>query len=283
MTYEILKPETLQDAINLLDTEDPMVRPFSGGTALMLMMKSGIFSPSRLVVLRDIPGLSGVKLLEDGSLWIGALTTLAEMEKSDLVAKHVPVLTNALRHLSNRRVRNVARVGGALAHGDPHMDLPPLLSALNAEVIVEGSNQKRTIAVQDLITGYYETILEPNELIVAISIPSQDGWQSAYRKFTARSADDWPALGVAVSLSRSQNQIQDLRLVVGAATERPTRLGLSEDILRQEGISGLERAIESAMSSVEFMDDAHGSRRWKKALLRVELQRAVQEILDRHK
>ncbi|MAL80775.1 MAG: molybdopterin dehydrogenase [Sneathiella sp.] len=282
MTYEILKPETLQDAFGLLDTDDPMVRPFSGGTALMLMMKSGIFSPSRLVVLRDIPGLNGIRLEEDGSLWIGALTTLAELEKSDLVAQHAPVVTHALRHLSNRRVRNVARIGGALAHGDPHMDLPPLLSALNAEVIVEGSNQGRRISVQDLVTGYYETSLESNELIVAVRIPSQQSWQSAYRKFTARSADDWPALGVAVSLNASRNEIQDLRLVVGAATERPTRLEQSEGILRQEGRSGLERATEAAMASVEFMDDAHGSSQWKKALLRVELRRAVQEILDRN-
>ncbi|MAZ02179.1 MAG: hypothetical protein CMN56_03490 [Sneathiella sp.] len=83
MSYEILKPKSLQDAINLLDTDDPMVRPFSGGTALMLMMKSGIFSPSRLVVLRDIPELSGISLEDDDSVLIGALTTLAEMEKSD--------------------------------------------------------------------------------------------------------------------------------------------------------------------------------------------------------
>ncbi|MEQ8830255.1 MAG: FAD binding domain-containing protein [Alphaproteobacteria bacterium] len=282
MSFELISPNTLRDALDLLDVDDPSIRPFSGGTALRLMMKSGVFSPSKLVVLRGIPDLSGIEISDDGSLTIGALSTLAEVETSALVARQVPVLAGALKHLSNRRVRNVARIGGAIAHGDPHMDLPPLLSALNAEVIVESRNGRRHIAVEDLVIGYYETLLEPDELIVALRIPSQDDWHSAYRKVTARSADDWPALGVATSISHEGTEIRDIRLVVGAATERPTRLDISEGVLRSEGVAGLPRAVEAAMDSVEVMDDSHGSATWKKALLGVELRRSVEEILGRN-
>ncbi len=105
-----------------------------------------------------------------------------------------------MRRLSNVRVRNVATVGGNLAHGDPHMDLPPVLIALGARVSVAGPDGERTIAVEDLFAGYYETVLAKNELIAELRVPAQGKTRAAYLKVTTGSADDWPALGVAVAL-----------------------------------------------------------------------------------
>ncbi len=98
-------------------------------------------------------------------------------------------------------MRNVARVGGALAHGDPHMDLPPVLVALGARITINGPARTRELPLEELYAGYYETVLEKNELISAVTVPALDGRKAAYMKVTSRSADDWPALGVAVSFT----------------------------------------------------------------------------------
>ena len=119
--FELAEPKTLREAVALLDADDPTVRPIAGGTALMLMMKAGVFRPSKLVSLAAVKELVAIDSV-NGELKIGAMTPLAALERSDAVKKHAPVITKTLRTLSNIRVRNVATVGGSLAHADPHME-----------------------------------------------------------------------------------------------------------------------------------------------------------------
>src|SRR5262249_29758914 len=127
--FELVEPASLDEAIALLDPDDSAVRPIAGGTALMLMMKAGVFRPSRLVSLRKLARLNArIAVAKDGALTIGAMTPLALLERSPEVARVAPVIPRAMGRLSNIRVRNVATIGGNLAHGDPHMDLPPILS-----------------------------------------------------------------------------------------------------------------------------------------------------------
>ena len=145
-------------------------------------------------------GFTRIAAAPSGELTIGAMTPLSALEHSPEVARHAPVIVRTMKRLSNVRVRNVATVGGALAHGDPHMDLPPVLIALGASVAIAGPAGERTMAVEDLLTGYYETALAKNELITELRIPAQGATRAAYFKVTAGSADDWPALGVAVAL-----------------------------------------------------------------------------------
>ena len=171
--FDLAEPTSLAAAIKLLNPDDPSVRPIAGGTALMLMMKAGVFNPEKLISLRKIESkYSNISAGADG-LRIGAMTTLGTLERSDEVRKHAPVITRTLRTLSNVRVRNVATVGGALAHGDPHMDLPPVLMALGATLTVIGPKGERKLAVEDLFAGYYETVLEKDELIAEVHVPSQ--------------------------------------------------------------------------------------------------------------
>src|SRR5689334_18572103 len=140
--FDLVEPRSLAEAIAALQDED--ARPMSGGTAVMLMMKAGVLKPARLVSLRK---LSLEKMeLHGGVLHVGAMTTLRALERSVIVRKGWPVITRTLRTLSNVRVRNVATIGGHLAHGDPHTDLPPLLSALGATVTIAGPKGERTSA-----------------------------------------------------------------------------------------------------------------------------------------
>ena len=146
--FELLEPRTLGDAISALGDEG--ARPMSGGPAVMLMMKAGVLRPSRLVSLRRL-GLEGIEA--NGSLRVGAMTSLRALEKSEAVRKGWPVITRTLRTLSNVRVRNVATIGGHLAHGDPHTDLPPLLAAIGATVTIAGPKGERTSSVESLYRG----------------------------------------------------------------------------------------------------------------------------------
>jgi len=270
--FALDEPRTLREAAGLLDPGDASVRPIAGGTALMLMMKAGVFRPTRLVSLRRVEDRHRrIELAPDGALHVGALVPLAALERSAEVRRATPVIVEALRTLSNVRVRNVATVGGHLAHADPHMDLPPVLMALGARVSVIGPSGERAIAVEELYVGYYDTVLAPNELIAALIVPPQGTRRAAYLKCTARSADDWPALGVAVSLDGDSP-----RVAVCAATEKPMRLPAVESVLR--GViddAASRRAGEAAAETAEIVADARGTVPYKRQLLRVTVERAV--------
>jgi len=280
--FELVEPTSLNEAIGLLDADDPSVRPIAGGTALMLMMKAGIFRPTRLVSLRKVGfDIAGIKAGVGGSLVIGAMAPLSAVEYSPEVARHAPVIVHAMRRLANVRVRNVATIGGSLAHGDPHMDLPPVLIALGASVAVVGPSGERTIELEAFYSGYYETALDCNELIFALRVPSQGKRRSAYLKCTTGTADDWPALGVAVSLDADERAVHSATVVVGAAVEKTTRLFQAESILAGATIDDavLRRAGDAAAEEAETVGDARGSAAYKRELIRVCLARAVSRAL----
>ena len=286
--FELLEPTSLHEAIGLLDPDDPTVRPIAGGTALMLMMKAGVFRPTRLISLRKLGDqMRSTAVGADGHVSIGAMTPLAVMESSPELARAAPVIPRAMRRLSNIRVRNVATVGGALAHGDPHMDLPPVLIALGAEIDVigpqkGGKTSERTIAVENLFAGYYETVLAKNELIAALRIPAQGKTRAAYMKVTTGSAEDWPALGVAVALDMNGTTVKSARVVVSAATEKATRLMSAEQALAGATIDDktLARAGDAAAAEAECVADVRGSAAYKRELVRVYVGRAVREALN---
>jgi aerobic carbon-monoxide dehydrogenase medium subunit len=281
--FEMVEPTSLKEAVSMLDPQEPTIRPVAGGTALMLMMKAGVFTPTRLICLHRIePEHARITVGDAGELRIGAMATLREVEKDSNVASRLPVLARAMRTLSSVRVRNVARVGGALAHGDPHMDLPPVLTALGARIAIAGPNGTRDLPLEKLYAGYYETVLEKNELITAVTVPALNGRKAAYMKVTSRTADDWPSLGVAVTFALKDGTIHDPVVVVSAATEKVTRMGAAEKALQGAAPDdvALRRAGDAAADEVQTLSDAHGSAPYKRELLRVYLRRAVRQALD---
>jgi carbon-monoxide dehydrogenase medium subunit len=253
----------------------------------MPMMKSGLFQPRRLVGLRRIGhAFAGIRRsspdeLAAGELAVGAMVRLADLAASPEIAQAAPVIARTLRTHSNVRVRNVATIGGNLAHGDPHMDLPPVLIALGALVVATGPEGVRRIAVEDLVCGYYETVLAGNELITEIVLPAAPGRSTAYAKCTTRAADDWPALGIAVSLSAEEGVVRAPRLVVSAATERAMRLARTEALL--EGRAGdaalVREAASCAAEEAPVVADSRGSAAYKRVLVRVHAERVLREVL----
>lgn len=282
--FELLEPRTLREAAGLLASAESSVRPIAGGTAVMLMMKMGVLRPSRLVGLRAVEKrYSDIEAGPDGGLRIGALATLASLERSPAVKSRAPVILRALKTLANVRVRNVATVGGHLAHADPHMDLPPLLIALGASIAIVGPAAERTLPLEKLYAGYLETTLGHGELIAEVMIPAQGSRRAAYLKCTTRSADDWPALGVAVSLDTDGAAVRDARIVIGAATDTPARLVNAEKVLRgaRADDAVLRRAGDAAASEAAVIGDQHGSAAYKRELVRVYVARAIRAALNK--
>jgi len=280
--FELVEPTSLSEAIKLLDPDDETIRPIAGGTALMLMMKAGVYRPAKLVSLRKIESKYAIITTAADGLTIGAMTTLSDLERSADLQNHAPLITRTLLTLSNVRVRNVATVGGAIAHGDPHMDLPPVLMALGASITVASPHGERRLLVEDLYSGYYETVLAKNDLIASVQIPAQAGKHAAYMKVTTGSVDDWPALGVAVVIDGDANTAKSVRIVASAATEKAVRLKSAEEILSGNPLDDrlIRRAADAAAEDAEFIADVRGSIPYKKELMRVYVQRAVRAALD---
>jgi carbon-monoxide dehydrogenase medium subunit len=279
MPFDLVEPGSLGEALALLDPGDPSVRPLAGGTALMLLMKSGLFRPKRLISLRAAgERLSRVKTGTDGGLRIGAMVRLSTLERAPEIHRGFRVIARTLRTLANVRVRNVATLGGHLAHADPHADLPPVLIALGASIVAASPVGERIIPAEQFATGIYETALKGGELIVEVTLPPPGNWRAAYAKCTTRSADDWPALGVAVAVEVVGTAVKEARVVIGAAVERPVRLKSAEDLLRGKSldIALMRQAGEAAAEEADVVADIHGSAAYKKQLVRIHVARALQ-------
>jgi aerobic carbon-monoxide dehydrogenase medium subunit len=281
MPFELVEPRSLREAAALLDGGDT-VRPISGGTAVMLMMKLGVLRPARLVSLRAVEQRYSTITSGADGVRIGAMATLSALGRSRVIGTELPVVARTLGTLSNVRVRNVATIGGHLAHADPHMDLPPVLIALGARITVVSPKGERTVPLGELHKGYLETTLGRNELIGEVIVPVQGARRAAYLKCTTRSADDWPALGVAAVLDMDKDTVRDAHIVIGAATDTPTRLAKAEAALRGVRVddSALKRAGDAAAAEAGVIGDAHGSAAYKRELLRVYVARAVRAALQ---
>jgi carbon-monoxide dehydrogenase medium subunit len=283
-SFELVEPVTLDEAVALLDPDDARVRAIAGGTALILMMKARLFQPVRLVSLRRLNGaLRGVRDAGRGGLRIGALTTLAALERSPLIAGALPTMSRALRTLSNVRIRSVATLGGHLAHGDPHMDLPPILVTLGARVRLVSRRGERWMNLADLFVGYYQMAIAQDELIAEVEIPGQPpGVRTAYAKFTGLSADDWPTVGVAVWCRVDGGRIAEGRIAVSAATEHPVRVASAEAALTgaAPGAALYARAADAAADEVQPLADVRGSAAYKREMVRVHVRRALAQALD---
>lgn len=280
--FEYLTPRRLDEAIQLLDPEDPNIRPAGGGTAIMLMMKAGVLQPTRLVSLRHVEDTHRkISVAANGELHIGGMATLTSLEHNPDIRQGWPALSRSFKTLSNVRVRNVAMIGGNLAHGDPHMDMPPVLTMLDARVEIQGPQGKRELPVGELCQGYYETALARDELITRVIVPPMQGNKAAYFKVTTRVAHDWPTLGVAVRVQTEGDVLRQACFVVGAATDRPTRLVEAEQILLGKTLSdaALKNAGEQAAHTLDIVSDQHGSADYKKHLLSIYLGRAVRAAL----
>jgi carbon-monoxide dehydrogenase medium subunit len=195
-SFEYVRAQSVQDAISLLEQHGQDARLFAGGHSLIPTMKLRLSSPSTLIDVSGIDGLSAISLMGD-SIEIGALATHRAVETSDVVKNHCAALADAATLIGDPQVRNRGTIGGSLAHADPAADYPALVLALGAEITAEGKSGSRTISADDFFTGLFETALAADELITKISFPALgDSSGAAYEKF-ANPASRFAVVGVA--------------------------------------------------------------------------------------
>ena len=194
--FELAEPSSLKEACALL-SDNAEAKVIAGGTALLTLIKHGIFVPKTLVNLKKIKAASDISYDAQTGLRVGALAAIYDIEASPLVRQHYPVLAEACHVVANIRIRNMATIGGNLAHGDYQSDPPTVLVALNAVVELLSRAGTRQMKLSDFLKGSYETALEPGELVSALIVPPADRLRGTYTKFTTGSSEERPCVGVA--------------------------------------------------------------------------------------
>jgi carbon-monoxide dehydrogenase medium subunit len=276
-------PTTLQEAIGLLGEHGEEAKVVAGSTALTILMRQRLIAPSVLVSIGAIPGLDGIEE-RDGAIRIGAMVRHRDVELSELVRARVPVLAETFGVVANVRVRNAATVGGVLAESDYASDPPAVFVALDAEIEVRGPGGERTIPARDFFVAFYETALEPNEIVTAIRIPIPvTGSGTAYHKFVSRSSEDRPCVGVAALVHlASDGTCADLRVAVGAAAETPQRFPNVEALAVGQTLTPelTGRIGDAYADAIDTLDDMRGSAWYRTEMVRVWVGRAIETATD---
>ncbi len=282
--FEYRTPKSLREVHQNLKEFGTDVKLIAGGTALVIMMKQRLLSPACLISLRSLSGLKGIAQ-KNGGLQIGALVTHSELETSSLIRRRLPLLAETYHHAATRRVRNMATVGGGLAHSDPYHDPPPTLVALGATAKVTSANGSREVPLETFFTDYYETILKPEEILTEIFVPVlPTGSGGAFLKFLPRTADDYATVSAAavVTLDRAKKTIKDVRIAMGSVGTTPIRAKEAEAVLRGQPVKpeGLQEAAEKAKQAVDPVSDFRGSAGYKKEMAGVFVRRALAKALE---
>lgn len=272
-SFDLLEPRTVAEACRMLDAGDD-VRPVSGGTALLILVKQGLLRPRTLVNLKKLEGANAITRDPAGGLRIEAMATIHEVETSPVVREQFPVLAQACHQVANIRIRHLATIGGNLAHGDHQSDPPGVLVALDAVVELSGARGMRSMKLADFLLDTYETALEPGEMVTAVTVPPVKGrLVGSYLKFTTGSSEERPCAGITALVRLEGDRPVEARLAAGAVGPRPLLLCRDDP-----SAAGLEELADRAAEAVDPIPDLRGSAEYKRHLVRVLGRRALAAV-----
>jgi carbon-monoxide dehydrogenase medium subunit len=281
--FDYHEPADLQETVALLGQHGDAARLIAGGTSLIIWMRQRLLMPRLVISLARIPGFDTISFDSRDGLRIGAGARHREIELSPVVKQHYPLLHETFRKVAQPRIRNMATIGGNLAAGDPLTDPGASLIALDAEVTLLSSRGQRTIPLEEFFVDYYQTALNPAEILTEIRLPPPDRPAWSHIKFTPRSVEDFATVGVALTLKVEEHACQDLRLALNSVAATIVRARKAEAILRHQPITdaALREMGEVAATEVDPMDDNRGSAEYKREMVKVLVRRAAQEALHR--
>jgi aerobic carbon-monoxide dehydrogenase medium subunit len=271
--FDYVAPETLDDALRAVREGGEEAKLLAGGHSLLPLMKLRLATPTLLVDLRKVPGLTGLER-SNGGFKIGAMTPHAVLERSP----ELGVLSRAAGTIADPQVRNRGTIGGSLAHGDPAADLPAVLLVTEGSVTLRGEGGERTVAASDLFHDYLETAVEPGEVLTSVEVPAFDGWGFGYQKFNRRS-EDWAMVAVSVLVKSADGQCEDVRIGLTNMGSVPLRATSAEEALRGQPLNAesIARAAEQAAEGTDPPADLNASSEYKRHLSRVMCRRALEE------
>lgn len=275
--FQLVEPRDLGAACAAL-AELPDAKLIAGGTALVILMKQGLVFTDALVNLAKVQGMAGIEPTPEGGLRIGAMATLEDVASSQPVRRDYPLLAEACHVVANIRIRNVATLGGNLAHADYQSDPPTALLALDAEVELTSARGVRTLGLDELVQGAYVTAIGADEVLSAIHLPPPvTGAMSRYLKFTTRSSEDRPCAGVAVLARMAGDRCEALHLAVGAAGPRSVRFRQAEAMAEGRRLDRalVESVAESVAAGMEVAEDLNGGVAYKRRVVRALTAKAL--------
>jgi aerobic carbon-monoxide dehydrogenase medium subunit len=282
--FDYHAPKTLDEAVALLARLGDTAKILAGGQSLIPAMRFRLASPEVLVDLGRISGLSYVEERGD-HLAIGALTREHALERTDVVAASYPLLLDTAKVIADPIVRNKATVGGNLAHADPANDHPATMLAYGAKVVAQGPKGTRTIAIDDLFVGLFETSLAPGEILTEIQIPKPPpGSGGAYLKIE-RKVGDYAVAAVAVQLTLAGGSVKQARIGLTNVSPIPMRAKNAEAALAGKQLTDdvLEAAGKAAAAECNPSADLRGEVDYKRDLVRILIKRAVRRAAERAK
>jgi aerobic carbon-monoxide dehydrogenase medium subunit len=281
--FDYHAPPTLEEAVALLARHRDDVKVLSGGQSLLPLLKLRLGSAGHLVDIGRIPGLEYIDEA-DGHLRIGGRTREAALENSDVVRQKYPLLADTAAVIADPLVRNLATVGGNLAHGDPANDHPATMLALRAEVVATGPNGQRTIPIDDFFQGLFSTALEPDEILTEIRIPSPPPKSGgAYIKLE-RKVGDFATAAAAVQLTLGAGgEVAQAGIALTNAGPTPIRAAEAERYLtgKQPSDDVIAEAAKLAANAATPTADRRGTIDYKRNMARVLTARALRRAVER--
>jgi carbon-monoxide dehydrogenase medium subunit len=266
------KARSTEEAIALLG--EPDARLLAGGQSLIATLNMRLSAPALLIDINGIGGLDGIAL-KGGMVEIGALTRHAAAERSDVIAKHAPLIARAMPHIGHPAIRNRGTLGGSIAFADPAAELPACLLALDGEVEATGPKGKRSIMAADFFKGLFETALEPNEILTAIRVPAAGKDTRTGFAELARRHGDYAMVGLAASAKGDGKGLADVRLAyfgIGATAVRAIK---AEAALAKGNVDAVVAALD-----LDPPDDVQATGAVKKHLAGALLRRVAKQLME---
>ncbi len=265
--FDYVRAGSTEEAISLIGQHGDDAKFIAGGHSLLPLMKLRLAAPSVLV---DIGRLSDLSYIRDAGdhIAIGALTRHMDIETSDVLAEHVPLLKHAASHVGDPQVRHRGTIGGSLAHADPASDLPATTLALGATYVAQGPNGTREIAASAFYEGFMQSGLAPDEMLTEIRVPKMNGAGWSFQKFNRR-AQDWAIVGVAAWRRNGDSGI-------GLVNMGSTPILATSVSAALSGGASIADAAESAAADAEPQADLNASVEYRTHLAKVLVRRALE-------
>ena len=283
--FEYLIPKSIDEAISLHAGHGEKARYVAGATDVMVKLKEGRISPDYLVSLRHLPGLDGIGF-KDGELRIGALVTHRQLEQSEVIRNHFPILSDAVSQIGSVQIRNVASIGGNIVNAVPSADGAIPLITLGAQARLRGPKGERIMPLEDFFIGPGQTLLEPGEILlefVVPRLPPRTG--GAYCKHTRRAAMELPILGVAVQISLAEDNetCAGARIGLGVLAPTPMRARNAENFLagKKPDDPNLAQAGRLAAEECKARDSIRGVAWYRRDMVEVLVPRMARVAIRR--
>jgi aerobic carbon-monoxide dehydrogenase medium subunit len=269
------RPDTVAEALEALASSDSAA-PLAGGQSLVNVLKHRVASVELLVDISRLEELRQIARGSDGDLEIGACVTYDELDRSEEIRSSHPLLAEVAGHIEDQQIRDRGTIGGNCCLSDPTNNLPPLLVALNATMVIESASGRREVPATEFFHGYFATAVGEGELLRAVTVPPL-GADTGAGYSTVAVGTDSKAIARAAAVVRGNGTIEEARVVLACVSPTPMRHGGMEEALRgaEASVDAVRVAAEQIGEDLEPLGDAHGSAEYRRAMARVVARRAV--------